>query len=441
MRTASLGIVVPMRADRGASIAAAPVETRRLILEIFPVTILLALQYGTLVALPAVLHGTAPESTILAICGLGVFTAFVVEGIRAPIGPRAPRRLPPSWSGSSIGYRTVPATWSGARAVMVIGWAAVWAAAFVGHGTYAAVIGTTSTSKFAAALTPFDVWPLIGLALSLGLWREGRLSQRSAYVVVAVNLVLQLAVSFYDARLAPFMSFALAVAFLMTVTRLIRLRWVVLALLVIPLVWPVMYDLRNDIRTQQGAAVAQYSTTNPSHRLRLDLEMAQLAELPQIPADIGQASVPTLLRFGLIPRVFDPGRGTISSANGLSVALGGSPQNSQTETALGSAYVEHKWPGIVVYVGIAALVVGMVIRRRGPWALAVLAILVQSGLWIEASYPDMLAEVLQALVSLVVAVAVVNVLFRSDRRAIGQADTAPSSDPAAPVAATRGPGD
>jgi hypothetical protein len=46
----------------------------------------------------------------------------------------------------------------------------------------------------------------------------------------------------------------------------------------------------------------------------------------------------------------------------------------------------------------------MAIRREGPWALAVLATLVQQGLWIEAVYPDLLASILQAMVSLLVAV-------------------------------------
>jgi len=66
---------------------------RRHALEVFPVTILLALQYGALVAIPAVLHQTQPESTILGICRLGVFVAFAVEGLLFPIGSRFGRQV------------------------------------------------------------------------------------------------------------------------------------------------------------------------------------------------------------------------------------------------------------------------------------------------------------------------------------------------------------
>lgn len=387
---------------------------RRSIIEIFPVTILLALQYGALVAIPAVLHDTAPESTILEICGLGVLVGFVVEGIRAPVGNRPRLETSSDRSRGSVGYRELPATWRGALAVMIVGWMAAWAAAFAGHGTFATQIGTTSTSKYAALLTPFSAWPLIGLAVTLGLRRDRRISNRVAFIALGVSLALQLAISIYYARLAPFMSFALAVAFLAIATRMVRLRWVVLAVLLIPLVWPVLYGYRNQLRVQEGEVVNPYATNVPSQRLRLDLEMAQLALLPNIPADIGQPSLPTLLRFGLIPRTFDSGRGTINTASGLSLALGEPADNSDTVTALGFAYVENGWGGIIVYVGISSLIVGIVIRRRGPWALAMLAVIVQSGIWIESVWPDMISDILQAFISLLAAVIFVAVFFRFD---------------------------
>src|SRR5664280_1502592 len=121
---------------------------RRHALEVFPVTILLALQYGALVAIPAVLHQTQPESTILGICGLGVFVAFAVEGLLFPIGHRFGRKV------LVEPKRQVPATWRGARAVMVVGWIAAFAGAFAGQGTYSSQIGTTSTSSLASLVTP-----------------------------------------------------------------------------------------------------------------------------------------------------------------------------------------------------------------------------------------------------------------------------------------------
>ena len=123
--------------DDGDSPRSSVKAERRSILEIFPVTILLGLQYGALVVIPAVLHQTAPESTMLSICGLGVLVAFVVEGIRAPIPNRTRLEAPSGWARASMGYRELPASWRGACAVMIVGWIATWAAAFAGHGTYA----------------------------------------------------------------------------------------------------------------------------------------------------------------------------------------------------------------------------------------------------------------------------------------------------------------
>ena len=59
--------------------------------------------------------------------------------------------------------------------------------------------------------------------------------------------------------------------------------------------------------------------------------------------------------------------------------------------------------GVVIYSGCAALFTGMVIRRRGPWAYALLAVIAENCLLIEQSYPDMLAGLLQGCVSLAVA--------------------------------------
>ena len=299
--------------------------------------------------------------------------------------------------------------------MMVVGWIAAFAGAFVGQGRYSSQIGTTSISSLASVATPFAVWPLLGMAISLGLRRSGRISDRTAYVTIAINLVLQLALAIYDARLAPFTSFALVTAFLVVVTRMVRLRWILLAVLLIPLVWPPLFNFRNELRVQQGEVVNPYSTFNAGTRLRLDLEMAQISEFPKIPTNIGQPSLATLIEFGLIPRFLESGRGTINTGSGLSVALGSPADNSSTVTALGFAYLEQSWLGIILYVGCASLAVGVVIRRRGPWALAMLAVLLLNLIWIESTYPDMIAGVLQDVVSLGAALVFVEIFFGRDR--------------------------
>jgi hypothetical protein len=367
-------------------------------LELFPVTILLALQYGSLVIVPALLHRTAPEATILSICACGIGVAFVVEATRWPLGVR-------------IG-RQIPITWTATLWIMAVGWAASLTGAVLGSGSYANQIGSTPASHLVSIVTPFTYWPLIGVALTFGLRRQGRISSRTLWLTVGLNLILQLITVILIAILAPLMSFALTVTFLAVLTRSIRLRWVVVAVVLIPLVWPAMYNFRNHRREAQGANVTELNRHNAGSRLRLDLEMAQVALVPRIPDNIGQPKLGTLVRTGLLPRVFDSGRGSFNSASGFSVATGGPADSSDTASTLGLAYIEQGWVGIAIFAGLLSIAIGMAIRRRGPWALVALAILIEQGAWIEATYPDMLAAILQGLVSLAVAMAFAQ-LFRS----------------------------
>jgi hypothetical protein len=142
--------------------------------------------------------------------------------------------------------------------------------------------------------------------------------------------------------------------------------------------------------------------------------MAQVGDFVQIPTNFGYPSVGTLFRFGLVPRVFDRGRGNLITGENFSVAVGGTSTNSDTATTLGEAYIEHKWPGVIFFGASAALLVGVFTRRRGPWALALLAVIFESGLIIESTFPDLLARILQATVSMVLAVVFSAIVMRHD---------------------------
>src|SRR5258708_13470497 len=79
------------------SMTTAPLTRRpRRITEKFPITILFGLQYGALVAFPALTHDTEPLALIITICAVGVGAAFLVEALRAPLGRRAAPLIPTS---------------------------------------------------------------------------------------------------------------------------------------------------------------------------------------------------------------------------------------------------------------------------------------------------------------------------------------------------------
>lgn len=372
---------------------------RPLVTEKFPVTILFGLQYGALVVLPAVAHDTQPLGLIVTLCALGVGTAFLVEVIRCPLGPRKSRPVAVSPSA---------ATW-----IVRIGWLAAIGGSIAGGVAYLNQTTSARPSHLAAIFTPLSSWLVIGTVLVMAQAAQGTVSRLRAWQVILVGFALELALGLRGAILSGAVSYFFVVTFLAVLLGFIRWRWVIVALFTIPIVLPVLYNFK----TQQRVNLTQVSEPeqhlNYGQRLRLDLEMAQVEDFPAIPASsVSPPSLPTLLRFGLVPRVFDQSRGTLNTGEKLSVAVGGVPTSSDTATSFGNAYIVDGWTGVILYSGLAALVIGIVIRRRGPWAFALLGVTAQNCLLVEQSYPDMLASVLQAWVSLAVAMGLVHVLSR-----------------------------
>jgi hypothetical protein len=234
--------------------------------------------------------------------------------------------------------------------------------------------------------------------------------------VIILGFVLELALGLRAALLSNPVAYFFVVTFLAVVLGFIRWRWVVIALLTIPIVLPVLYNFKTHERSSLNANAGYEQQLDYGQRLRLDLEMAQVKDFPTVPANnLNPPSLPSLLLFGLVPRVFDENRGSLHTGENLSVAMGGSPTSSDTATTFGDAYIVSGWTGILLYSGLAALVTGVVIRRRGPWAVAMLAVVAANCLLIEEFYPDMLAGLLQSCISLGAAMLAVQLFSRKPR--------------------------
>ncbi len=369
---------------------------RRRALHVFPVTFLLLAQYLGLVIYPAIVHQTAPLSTILEICIVAICSGFVIELLLVPI--RASRIPYPSVSLRS------------AKAITVIGWIAQLVVAHTGQLGYASQISEGGRSSLAALATPFQFWALFGMSLIYFGFQQGQAKRFNVLAWTGATLGIQLFVSLQQAILAPFFVLTLTLIFLGLLVGLFRLRIVVLLLILLPILWPAIYAVRNQIRISEGANATELALSSSSQRLRLDLEMAQIQNFSSIPADLPVPGIVTLVRFGIIPSVIDRSRGNINSAQILSTAMGGSSTNSASLTTLGELYVEQGWGGLIIYGSLMASMVGYFIRRRGPWALVMIAIVVSQFLWIGETVPDYLAGFLQTLVSLLVVWIVVKAL-------------------------------
>lgn len=377
-----------------------PIARRhQLTTEKFPVTILFALQYGALVVFPAVTHDTEPLGLIITICSVGIGTAFLVEAARSPLGRR--------------NLRSIPVSPNAAMWVVCIGWLAAIGGSITGGVAYVNQITNANPSHLAAIFTPLTYWLMIGTVLIMAQAAQGTVSRRRAWWVILLGFALELALSFRAAILSDVVTYFIVVTFLAVVLGFIRWRWVIIALFTAPILLPVIYNLKTQERSNISQIAEPGQQLNYSQRLRLDREMAQVEDFPMIPAtNLNPPSLPTLLLFGLVPRVVDQSRGTLHTPENLSVAVGGSPTSSDTATTFGDAYIVDGWTGVFLYSGLAAIGTGMVIRRRGPWAFALLGVIVQNCLLVEEFYPDMLAGLIQGCVSWGVALVIVQVLSR-----------------------------
>jgi hypothetical protein len=372
-------------------------QRRTLLIEKFPITIFFGLEYGTLVVLPAIMHHTSPFTLIIAICAVGTATPFFIEALRCPLGPRTVRPIEVSPDSAIL--------------IILVGWIAAIVGSITGGIAYVNQTTSASPSHLAAAFTPLADWLIIGTALVMTQTARGLMSRKLTRLVILISFVLELALSLRAAILSSVITYVIVVTFLALVLGLIRWRWVVVALITVPVVLPTLYNFKTQERSNLSQTAETGQNADYGQRLRLDLELAQVADFPTIPAhNIDPPSLPTLLLFGLVPRMFDQSRGTLHTGENLSAALGGSPTSSDSMTSFGYAYVVDGWTGVLVYSGLAALVTGMVIRRRGPWGVALLALVVQNCLLIEQPYPDMLAGLLQGCVSWAAALAAVQFL-------------------------------
>jgi hypothetical protein len=339
-----------------------------------------------LVIYPAWRNHTNPEGTIIGVSLLAILAALVVEVLVAPTALRKPC-LP------NLSIKFV-------RLIMVVGWLAAGAQALTGQGSYESQINAAGQSNLASLFTPFEDWPLFSVFLVLWLYRQGRLPRRSTYFYVGITIGLEFGLTLYEAIFSPLMSTLLAIVFGALVVRLIRLRWVVIIMIAAPLLWSPIYNLRNDVRLSQGGNVTEIGAHQASSRLRLDLEFGQVEEFTHIPIAIGHDSALTLIRYGLLPRAIDSSRPPLRTGADLSVALGSTSTNSDTLTTVGDVYVEYGWHYVVfVFAGLAA-VVALMIRRRGPWSMCMLGLLVSQAVWIESTWPNIVPAVFQGMVSL-----------------------------------------
>jgi len=371
--------------------------------------------------LPAILNDNSYLPFIVSIVAAALLTAVLSEWLFRVAWPSHPGPQATHYPGL---MPVAIVTGTGAVALL----AATW----LGAGTYATQVGATNASPLTTLLTPLQPWLTVGSGFALASWYAGTLSRRAVIVLIAVALAAQLISALSIARLAPVMNFGLCLGAALVMVGFIRPRWILIGFAAALLVWPVLYAARDAARTEVLGLAAQ-SSLDPSSRLREDLLLQQAAVFGDA-TRLPQPSAMDILRFGLIPRALDPNRGSLPGGTTLSLALGSTSTSSSTFTLLGTIWsLDGGYLGVIIYVGSVCLAFSLVSRRLTPVRLALAMLLVSQLLWIEATYPDNLAAVLQGLVGLAfawVTVVVVSTAGKGDKATgIGlRRDSAPITD-------------
>lgn len=368
-------------------------------MERFPVTILLGFQVTAMIVVPAALKGTQPLGLITAICAVAVAVSFYVELMMQPL--RAPR-------GSAR-----PVAVRAAAVVLAGGATAVIASALGGRGSYAVQLGLAQESAVVAIAAPFTLWVMFGTALILWLHRRGDVSRRSALWTVTLVSGLYLWEGLTRAIIGQSAALVLTVLVLAVFAKVIRLRTIAITLLLIPLVWPPIYDLRDEIRRSTVIGPAKVSADAPLERLQLDAQMAHVGRLVPAPSGLEPLDFPTLLRIGILPGFLDSDRPRLDTGSRISVALGGTATNSQSATMLGNIFIFEGWAGVVVFAAVLSLAMGALLRRDNPWALASVGLVYSYAMSFNATYPDVIPKLLQAGFAMLAAYVLTRTLSRT----------------------------
>jgi hypothetical protein len=235
------------------------------------------------------------------------------------------------------------------------------------------------------------------------------MSRRATLLLVTLVSALQLISAFMIGKLAALMQFEFALAAGLVLVGFLRARWLIVGLAVAVLTWPVLYTVRNE--TRQAAVGSDVRFADASSRLREDILMQRVATLGQFQID--EPGPLDIVRFGLVPRFLDSGRGNLSTPDTLSAALGESPYSADTFTILGTLWsLNGGYVAVVIYAGAIATVFALLYRRVTPMRMAFGMLVIANCLWIEATYPDNIAGLAQGCLSLLVAMGLAVLLGR-----------------------------
>lgn len=281
------------------------------------------------------------------------------------------------------------------------------AAAYGGKGSVAVQIGIAEISSgfFGTVDSITAGWSIVGTGMLFAAYVGGQCSRRSFFFVIILMLLAEVIVSFFTQITAPLLSRVILVAMLMLLFGLVGVRVVIAAILAALIIWPIMFDYRNELRIQEGVGVSE--KVDAFDRIRFDLQFSRAQELV-VPLDIEvtthlqHPSAIDVLRFGIVPRFLDPDRKIVSTGQVINVALGGTATSAYTFGPVTTAYVLEGPVYLATYYFLLAVIVNLIWRRGmkiTPIRLILLALILNGPLGWFSTFPDASIGTVQSLVS------------------------------------------
>ena len=393
-------------------------------LQRFPVTFAVLVPYVALILPLAIWNQNPSIGYIVGIGSIAVASCFTIELLT---GPRSGRRYP---STNAVEYGR--GIYKLAVASIIVSSAVSVLAAYSGKGSVAAQIGLVDGSGPISTLDSLvGGWGILAIGLLLTAYLGDQCSRRELFGNILVLVVGNLAEVYFTGRTAPQLEMITFLATILLLLGVIRVRVALVALVVVLVVWPTTFELRNQLRMEAGVTVD--ANVSAFDRIRFDEQIARAEVLePPVTVDydgvLQHPGVFEFLRFGLVPRVLDPDRKLVSTGLVLNVALGGSTTSAFTFLPVTNTYVLEGPVFLVIWYAALALFV-LAVWRNGksitPMRMMVLALVLSGPLGWFSTYPDRVIGVLQSLVSgipLFVAVAMIHARSARRRRSVNEVE-------------------
>ncbi|MEU5960657.1 hypothetical protein ABZ777_05555 [Micromonospora parva] len=358
----------------------------------------------------AVVYENPDLGFLMRLVGLALAGSVLVETAALPF-----RGSTLGWTRDIRAVNGHPRIYAVARCVATVSIVADLTGAVVGRGTiFTQVSGGLGDSPLGSLTALVSGWSTLAVALLIASTLDGRASTRRVGGWLLALTLTQTLLVVMTARAAPLLGFISFVAAAGAITGIIRARYLAVAAVVLALAWPTLFELRNDIRQNGGVSVSEQVTAED--RLRLDLQMSAVAH-HRVPVDLPQPGPVDYLRYGLVPRVLDADRPTISTGVMINQYLGSSATSAYSFLVLGNVYfLDGPW-AVVAYYGLWSLFIVLLLRVGGvpgPMRLTALCFALSGPLLWSSTYPDSMIAFIQHSVSAVPVLMLLRLTGRCD---------------------------